>query len=152
MQKQVRWSTLIALCGRPVVVDDQHKGMKLKKGQLVTIFHGDGSRKNERDWGEVGAGHCNVVERLIFPIPIPPKYHESKIVGINFGDFVLKEDNGNYYVPVEHLTLDMLNEYARLFGSSDKVALLCGGAHTRCLSRQDGQLVLDDATCDDVLS
>ena len=138
MKNQVRWSTLIALCGRPVVVTDQHKGMKLAQGQLVTVFHGEG---NERDWAEVGAGHCNVVERLIFPVAVPPKYHESTIVGINYGDFIVRQDPGNYFVDVEHLTLDMLNEYARLFGLSDKTPVLVGGAHTRCLSMQEGRLV-----------
>lgn len=149
MKNQVRWSTIVKLCGRPVQVSDQHKGMKLAKGQLVTIFHGEG---RERDWGEVGAGHCNVVERLIFPVALPPKYHESTIVGINYNDFIVRQENGDHFVDVEHLTLDMLNEYCRLFGGSDKALILSGGAQTRCLSMQGGTLVLDDATCEDVLS
>lgn len=149
LHRSVRWSTIVALCGRPVQVNDRHKDIKLALGQLVTVFHGEGK---ERDWAEVGGGHCNVVERLIFPVALPPKYHNATIVGINFDDVIVKQENGSYFVDVEHLTLDMLNEYCRLFGLSDKTPVLTGGATTRCLSAQDGKLSLDDATVEEVLA
>lgn len=72
--KPIRYSKLVRLCGRPVAASSLNEIQYLhacKDNRVVTIHHG---MRGERDWAEVGHHIVNVLERIVFPAPLPVNF------------------------------------------------------------------------------
>ncbi len=69
--KPIRYTKLVKLCGKPALAETFNERDYItacKENRVVSIHHGFGS---EPDWAEVGHHLVNVLERIVFPAPLP---------------------------------------------------------------------------------
>ncbi len=80
--KPVRYTKLVRLCGQPVLAESLSEVQSLHacmENRVVSIHHGD-----QGDQYYAGVGHhlVNVLERIVFPAPLPVSL-DTPVHGIN---------------------------------------------------------------------
>jgi hypothetical protein len=82
--KTIRYTTLLKVCGKPVLASKltESKIRKaVKENRIVTIHHKEGGNWCEPHWAEVGQHVLGVLDCLVFPKEIPVPY-ESLVLGV----------------------------------------------------------------------
>jgi alpha-D-ribose 1-methylphosphonate 5-phosphate C-P lyase len=76
MSESVRFSTLVKICGQPMMAYDYQGDYEEanREGRVITIY--------DYGYGVVGHHIVDVSCRYVFPKPIPEKYHNLKIIGV----------------------------------------------------------------------
>jgi len=73
--KPIRYTTLVKQCGKPVLKEtltEQDYITACKENRVVSIHHCD---ESNRSYAGVGHHLVNVLERIVFPSPLPVAYN-----------------------------------------------------------------------------